>query len=236
MRVAKVTVADGLSAIATRSVIVSKRTLAATGSIFGASYINLQQVIYWIRARESVQPVSDYPMAESVLNELRNVIAGEAEPHSWEVVTLLELRTALERGLVKATARRNVPSSWFGGKPRILPAHFWPHLGFVNRDVRQEDSKWPYERTCVCLKDTRGSEFWSHILFRADQVIAVWPAKEADSRGIMEAAILKIPHLRRTSMLQCLRATFVERLMQAFTGLLPKSTMPLRPPVRDLQT
>jgi hypothetical protein len=200
MRVAAV--GQRLQRIAAGASVVSEGTLTVTSSIFATSYINLYQVIHWIRARESVpQPVSDYPMAETDLRELRDAIAGEAKPHSWEVVALLELRTALERGQVKATARRNAPSSRFvgSGKPQILSAHFWPHLIFVNREVRYEaDSKWWQEwqkRTCVCLKDNRGAEFWSDILFRADEVISVWPPKEVNSRRDKGSSNFKNPAL-----------------------------------------
>jgi hypothetical protein len=231
-----------------RSVVVSKRTLAVTSPIFGTSYINLYQVISWIRARESVlQSVSDYPISEADLRELGSVFAGEAKPQSWEVVALLELRTALELGQVKATARRDVPSSLFvgSGKPRILPPHFWPHLVFVNRTMQYENGRWPQERTCVCLKDHRGAEFWSDILFRADQVISVWPAKEADSprdeggtesnRRVLEsriAAQTSIAKLRRAPDASIHRAIAKEYDAAETTGLRPPNVKEIISPVQ----
>jgi hypothetical protein len=198
MRMAKPPLPDsGVSDVGDESVVVSKKTSAAASSIFGTPYINLNQAIRWIAARESVPPpVFDYPVTGTDLRELECVIAGEAKPQSWTVVSLLELRTALELGRVRATARRYVTSRLFGGsgKPRILPPHFWPHLKFVNREVMYNTGKWPWqERTCVCFKDCRGAEFWSDILFRADEVTSVWPAQEADRSSEEEGSDFEKP-------------------------------------------
>jgi hypothetical protein len=171
-------------------------------------------------------------VAEAYLRELRSVIAGEAKPQWLEVVALLELRTALERGQVKATARRNVLSIWFAGpgKPRILPPHFWPHLIFVNREVKYEaDSKWWRERTCVCLKDQPGAEFWSDILFRADQIISVWPAKEEDSRRDEVSTDAKF---RRAPDAAIHRATDKEYDAAETTGLRPPNLKEIITPVQ----
>ena len=79
---------------------------------------------------------------------------------------LSELRQALELGRVKATARRQ-----YNAIPRSLPSHLWPRLTFEIR--RNHDNS---HEACVCLNDNF-LDGWSDLLFRADQVIKVWPPR-----------------------------------------------------------
>lgn len=154
-------------------------------STFHTSYLTVYQVVRWIRDRdpEVLEGLWDFPIDDDDLRALQDKIADKAVAQSRSLDALLQLLAALETGRVKATG-----SLKWVGNPRLLPAHYWPHLTLANRT----DGDWKTE-TCACFRSKSRAEFfsehdrtkfqrtesrrdfWSDLRFDAERVLTVWP-------------------------------------------------------------
>jgi hypothetical protein len=153
-------------------------------SVFHSSHINLFQVCNWIRFRDPqyARPVVedgivsrryiDGPVSHSDIQNLKDTLDGKVAARSASVDALLQLRTALGQGKLRASARPNG-----AGKPILLPAHYWPRLTFTNRERPFRSKEQSVFETCVCFKEESRGVYWSDIQFRADEILAVWPSK-----------------------------------------------------------
>jgi hypothetical protein len=142
-----------------------------------STYLTVYQVYMWIRFRtpEAVEERQrDYAISNHELKALQEEIAGKAVAKSRSLDALLQLSAALEAGRVKATGRLN----WIGN-PRVLPAHYWPHLTLANRNHTVQKS-W-IEQICACFRIESRRDFWSDLRFDAKRVLMVWPTP-ADRR------------------------------------------------------
>jgi hypothetical protein len=194
-------------------------------STFHTSYLTVYQVVRWIRDRdpEVLEGQWDFPIDDDDLRALQDKIADKAVAKSRSLDALLQLLAALETGRVKATGRLK----WVGN-PRLLPAHYWPHLTLANRTDRPDWTLPTKPQTCACFRtksredflserewtefqnseSRRNRDFWTDLRFDAKRVLTVWPPRpeeddvtdeRAQCHGLVGSVSGREPEMRPAS-------------------------------------
>ena len=207
-------------------------------SLFGTAYIPLDQTLHWINTRvpkffrRSAGGTGsvDY-IVEGMhqgLHSFQDWVDGKYRSNQFRIdeytlEALRELRQALESGRVSATARRG-----WTAIPRTLPSHFWPRLTFeIRRYARRYEA-------CVSLNDSNWSNFWSDLLFRADQVVTIWPPR--NEKGRLKADADETNAVHRIATRSELRKASESRIHEAISKEYDKAERAgLKPPnVREI--